>query len=112
MVQALLAVLLLAAPDPAASQAPPVFSSGTELVTVDVVVVGRDGQPLGGLARSDFQVKEDGQPREIVSFEEVRATAPSVPTAAGAPASPRATVSANTSSVPARTFVIVLDEWH
>jgi len=39
-----------------------------EVVNVDVVVVDRDGQPVVGLSQDDFEIFEDGQPREISNF--------------------------------------------
>ena len=40
-----------------------------ELVTVDAVVLDREGRPVPGLARDDFMVSEDGKPLEIARFE-------------------------------------------
>src|SRR4051812_6849595 len=57
-----------------AQQAPPqtpTFRSGVELVTVDVGVIDRQGQPLRGLAAGDFTVTVAGQPRKVVSAEYV-----------------------------------------
>src|SRR5262245_56460609 len=51
-------------------QAGPVFPSEVEIITVDAVVVDKDGRPVTGLAREEFRVLEDGKPRDIVSFEE------------------------------------------
>lgn len=45
------------------------FPSKVELITVDAVVLDSAGKPVGGLGRNDFTVSEDGQPRDIVSFE-------------------------------------------
>ena len=47
------------------------FRSGIDLVTVDVVVLGRDGEPVQGLARGDFTVLEDGRAQEIREFQSV-----------------------------------------
>ena len=108
-----LAFLLLApqvgAPEPQATPPPVVFPAGTELVTVDVVVVDDKRQPIGGLTRQDFEIREDGLPREIATFEEVR-----VPEAAAPLPSPPARARASDNSGPsaARTFVIVFDEVH
>jgi len=59
---------LCAQPAPPAPR-PPTFRSGVELITVDAVVLDKDGRPVSGLTREDFVVKEEGRPREIVSFE-------------------------------------------
>jgi VWFA-related protein len=45
------------------------FPSKVELITVDAVVVDSAGKPVSGLTRGDFSVTEDGQPRDIASFE-------------------------------------------
>lgn len=47
------------------------FRSGIDLVTVDVVVLDRKGEPLQGLTRTDFTVLEDGKPQEIREFQSV-----------------------------------------
>jgi hypothetical protein len=48
---------------------PPAFPSRAEAITVDVVVVGRDGRPVTGLGREDFTLLEDGRPQTVVGFE-------------------------------------------
>jgi VWFA-related protein len=52
-------------------QAPsqPVFRSGVELVTIDVVATGRDGNPIYNLKASDFELFEDGQSQPIKAFQ-------------------------------------------
>src|SRR5688500_19028177 len=49
----------------------PAFRSGVELVTVDVGVVDRQGNPLRGLGAGDFSVTVGGQPRRVVTAEYV-----------------------------------------
>jgi VWFA-related protein len=56
---------------PPAQPAPPVFPSRVDLVTVDVVVLDREGKPVEGLTAADFTVKESGQPQSIAAFEAV-----------------------------------------
>jgi Ca-activated chloride channel homolog len=46
----------------------PSYKVRVELVSFDVEVLDRTGEPIRGLARQDFLVREDGRPREIVSF--------------------------------------------
>ncbi len=58
-----LLLLLLLAQDQ-----PPVFRTTTRLVQVNVVVHGKDGQPVADLKKEDFTVFEKGKPQEIVSF--------------------------------------------
>ena len=47
----------------------PTFRSGVELVTIDVGVVDRQGQPMRGLTAGDFTVQVAGQPRRVVNAE-------------------------------------------
>jgi VWFA-related protein len=47
----------------------PAFRSGVEVVTVDVGVVDKQGQPLRGLTPTDFVVTVAGQPRHVVTAE-------------------------------------------
>jgi VWFA-related protein len=109
MTLAPLLAALHAAPQASPSPKAPVFPSAAELVTVDVVVVDADGHPVPGLGRGDFTVLEDGTPREIATFEEVRVPeAPAAAAPSAATARPRA--STNAGPPPARTFVIVFDE--
>jgi VWFA-related protein len=44
-------------------------SSSGDLVELDVTVVDRDGHPVPELSQQDFQVKEDGRPVDIKTFE-------------------------------------------
>lgn len=50
-------------------------------VVVDVVVTGKDGQAVKSLTAKDFQIFENGKPKEIRSFEEVDETRMMAPTA-------------------------------
>ena len=52
-----------------ATQTGPTFPAQVEIITIDAVVLDKDGRPVGGLTRDEFRVFEDGKPREIVSFE-------------------------------------------
>ena len=45
-----------------------------DLVEIDVAVLDRRGQPVGGLSAADFTVREDGAPVEVKTFTEVRPT--------------------------------------
>ena len=89
----------------AQSQQPPkpVFQTETDLVTVDVAVLGRDGTPLAELGPEDFTVKVDGKPRAIASLRIVRVDEPPGP----APANPETQAAAT-----ARLFIIVVDRDH
>ncbi len=54
----------------------PTFRSGVDLVTVDAVVLGREGNPIANLQAEDFVVKVDGRPRRVMSAQFVSQTAP------------------------------------
>jgi VWFA-related protein len=47
----------------------PAFPTQAEAITVDVVVVDKDGHPVKGLEKSDFTLLEDGHPQTISAFE-------------------------------------------
>jgi VWFA-related protein len=53
----------------------PVFKSSTRLVTVNAVVQGKDGSPLTGLTKSNFQLLDNGEPQQIVVFSEASTAA-------------------------------------
>lgn len=91
---------------PQAAPAPPTFPSGVELITVDAVVLDRDGRPVPDLTRDDFVVKEDGRPREIASFEAFDVGA--APAEAEAAAPP--VVASNEPRGAGRAFAIVIDD--
>ena len=47
----------------------PTITVNARLVVLDVVVTGKDGKPVDGLTRKDFQIFEDDKPQDIRSFE-------------------------------------------
>ncbi len=47
----------------------PLFRSGTELVDLYVTVTDRDGRLVPDLLRDDFTIFDDGEPQQIVLFE-------------------------------------------
>jgi len=77
-----------------------------------VVVVGRDGRPVRGLTREDFQVADGGEPQAITHFEAVT-VAPADGAAAASPGTAATTSSNETSPALApRSFVVVYDDIH
>ena len=68
---AVLATVGFTAPGQEPPEGKPVFPAETELVTVDAVVIDREGVPVTGLRASDFSLSEDGVRQEIVAFEAV-----------------------------------------
>jgi VWFA-related protein len=63
-----LAALLATSAPLAAQQAPPVFRSSTQVVSVDVIVRDGAGNVVRGLTAADFTVTEDGKPQQIQTF--------------------------------------------
>jgi VWFA-related protein len=50
------------------------FTSSTELVLIPTVVNDKSGIPISGLQKEQFALKQDGKPRSIAVFEEVKTT--------------------------------------
>lgn len=87
---------------------------GTELVQLDVVVTGKDGRCVPGLAPSDFEILEDGKKQSVTHFaEESRAgyRAGEEAKAAPAPATPPSTP-APAPAARGRRFVVAFDDLH
>jgi VWFA-related protein len=104
-----LSSLLLAATSAGAwgQSPPPTFPAGVEVVILDAVVLGSDGQPVRGLSRDDFAIKEDGQAQAIVSFEAV-----DLPASPPAPPAASTRISTNTGPRPRaeQAFAVVFDD--
>src|SRR5205807_1063156 len=84
----------------------PVFRSTVDLVAVDVQVVSRDGDPVGGLGIDDFDVEFNGHQRRIVSVDFIRKQ-DVLPADAGGPDRPIRTP--GFISPDARLFVLAID---
>lgn len=50
------------------AQTDPVFTTSTNVVTVDVSVVDNNGTFIPGIPKGNFQVAEDGVPQKVLSF--------------------------------------------
>jgi VWFA-related protein len=59
---------ILTAQSASPSQDPPVFRNATDLVSLDVRVIDKDGKPVTDLTQADFTITEDGAPQEITAF--------------------------------------------
>ncbi len=57
----------------------PIFRSGVDLITIDVVVVDGDGRQVPALNADDFAVEVDGKPRAVLSVQYFEGAAPLVP---------------------------------
>jgi VWFA-related protein len=92
--------------------AQPVFRARTDLVSVYVVAVDANDQPVHGLKKEDFTVSDRNKPQAIDVFDEVEHdSTPSTP-AFTFPASLRRDVATNNVSLDDRLVVIVADDLH
>ncbi len=68
----LIGVAAVVAPGADAGRQTPTFSSRVEMVRVDALVT-QNGQPVRGLGRGDFEVRDNGVPQqvELASFEQM-----------------------------------------
>src|SRR2546425_2384926 len=68
---------LAAATSPAQEpKAIPAFPAHAEAITVDFVVLDKEGRPVRGLGKEDFTLLEDGRPQRIVGFQARELTPP------------------------------------
>ncbi len=110
-------VLASAAPAMPQNETQPSFPTGTELVTVDAVVLDRQGTPIRGLRREDFTVTEDGAPQEVTAFEAVDRSQEAIAQPSAPGPAPTPALRATSSNVDAaargdRSFILVFDELH
>jgi VWFA-related protein len=91
----------------------PTFRTGVNLVRVDVTVTGRNGVPLTDLAPEDFDIREDGIPQPIQTFQFVQLTGETAPgddTSLEIRSDEHAAAEAARDDV--RLLVIFLDDYH
>jgi VWFA-related protein len=94
-----------------AGQSQPSFPAQAEAITVDVVVLDRDGQPVGGLTKEDFTLLEGGRPQPIVGFEARDVpTMTRMRTPAEAAIPPRAATNAGARDHRGRVLVLLIDD--
>ena len=89
-------------------QQAPDFAVSTTRVLLDVVARDTKHRTVAGLQVSDFRIEEDGKPREIVSFQEVRHPERSGDSKSAAALSTVAPVAPNNTA--GRRVAIVLEE--
>jgi VWFA-related protein len=106
------AAVLTAAQSLPPRQQPPTFRANAELVEIDVVVVDKAGEPVHGLTRDDFVVRDRRKPQPVETFTEVRRALERTTEPVRAPPGARSDVSSNTSEQAGRLVVLVLDDLH
>ena len=100
------------APPPASAPAPavPTFGATAEAVTVDVVVLDKEGHPVTDLQRGDFVLSEDGRPQDIVGFEPRAFAAGAGPAEAEAEAAAGTASNERGSAPGGRTLAFLVDD--
>jgi len=86
---------------------PLTFTSKPAYVLVPVVVTDKEGKPVSGLKREDFQVQENGKDQKVASLEEIKPSAAPL----SRPAAPSNEITNQTSAdaTPRRLVIIALD---
>lgn len=92
-------------------QQPPVFRTGTNLVRVDVSVLGKDGLPIRSLTADDFELRENGELQSITSFKLVDASGQPTDDLS-LPIRSAAHAAAEAARDDVRVFLIFWDEYH
>ncbi|MBP1635568.1 MAG: hypothetical protein H6Q10_2142, partial [Acidobacteria bacterium] len=100
------AAALAAVSAPAVRAQQPAFRATTELVVVDVSVVGKDGTPVRGLQEPDFAVSIDGKPRKVRTLHFIDQSAPQ----GAVEERPLRAVSSNAPGAAGRLVLILVDE--
>jgi VWFA-related protein len=107
---ALAALVILAAPlVPSASAQRGSETVQVTLVEVPVTVVDRNGAAVRGLTAKNFELFDDGKPREVTSFEAVDLSAGAAAAAATAAASPASPVGEQAPHPTWRNFMLLFD---
>jgi VWFA-related protein len=97
---------------PATSPQQPIFRAGVNFVRVDAIVTDRQGNPVGDLKPTDFEVLEDGKPQTIEQFRFVRIDAAAAPVETQSRIRTRADEERAAANEDARIFVFFLDDYH
>jgi VWFA-related protein len=100
------------APDtPSAPDQQPIFRAGINFVRVDAIVTDRQGNPVGDLKETDFEILEDGKPQSIEQFRFVKVDGTAAPDSQGRIRT-RADEERAAADDDARIFVFFLDDYH
>jgi len=94
--------------EPSAQTQQPRFRARTDLLTIDVTVLGRNRRPVTGLTADDFILLEDGRPQVIAALDEISVEDPEQAGAEWLKAPPQ-DVAANRHDE-SRLFVLVIDD--
>jgi VWFA-related protein len=105
-----------APPAPSAGQPPaqpeqPIFRAGINFVRVDAIVTDRQGNPIGDLKATDFEVLEDGKAQTIEQFRFVKIDGTAALETRG-PIRTRQDEERAAANEDARIFVFFLDDYH
>jgi VWFA-related protein len=111
LVTGLLAVVVRGQQAGEQERQPPVFRTGTNLVRVDVSVLGKDGLPVRSLTADDFELRENGELQAITSFKLVDASGQPTDDLS-LPIRSAAHAAAEAARDDVRVFLIFWDEYH
>jgi VWFA-related protein len=79
------------------------------VVNVDVYATDKDGNPVPGLGRGDFEIREDGKAMEMVNFDAFSGTPQDAAPPASAPATPGAGAAAEPRPGDGESLVVFID---
>jgi VWFA-related protein len=95
------------------AQQAPVFKTGVDYVTVDVVVTDGNDVPVTDLKKDDFEIIDRGKPQVIADFQYVSVPVETRTVDVKAPRTPEPDVASNIPTSPdSRLFVMVIDDLH
>ncbi|MEO8481183.1 MAG: VWA domain-containing protein [Acidobacteriota bacterium] len=90
-----------------------VIRSSADLISIDVQVVDRDGNPITGLTRDQFSVQIEGKPRPVSVLDFVRADTRDVATSSSLPSAtvvaPGVALAAPSGSERKQTYMVLVD---
>ena len=91
----------------------PVFRTGVDYVTVDVVVTDTGDRPIPNLTKADFEIVENGRVQAIADFQYVSVPVERRRLDASEPLAPEADVATNVPpATTSRLFAVVIDDLH